>query len=52
MRVIQTIFDGVFVLEPTVYKDERGFFMESYNEQTFRKLGFDIHPSSTVLRPF
>lgn len=42
MRVIQTIFDGVFVLEPTVYKDERGFFMESYNEQTFRKLGFDI----------
>lgn len=42
MKVIQTIFDGVFVLEPTVYKDERGFFMESYNEQTFRKLGFDI----------
>lgn len=27
------------IFEPTVYKDERGFFFESYNEQTFHKEG-------------
>ena len=40
MKIIETIFDGAFVLEPAVYGDARGFFMESYNEKTFRQLGF------------
>lgn len=42
MRIIPTELDGAVIFEPIVYKDRRGFFMESYNEQTFRKLGFDI----------
>ncbi|WP_240371429.1 dTDP-4-dehydrorhamnose 3,5-epimerase [Anoxybacteroides rupiense] len=42
MKIIETTFDSAFILEPTVYGDVRGFFMESYNEKTFRELGFDL----------
>jgi len=39
MPFIPTALQGVLIFEPTVYKDERGFFFESYNEQTFHKEG-------------
>ena len=39
MRVIETEIRGVFVLEPQVFIDERGFFLESYNQRIFAKLG-------------
>jgi dTDP-4-dehydrorhamnose 3,5-epimerase len=35
MRVIPTEIPGVLVLEPTVYRDERGLFFESYNQRAF-----------------
>ena len=38
MNLIRTPLQGLFVLEPRVFGDERGFFMESYNERTFREL--------------
>ena len=41
MKKINTIFDNVYILEPTVFKDERGFFMESYSKRAFKKL--DLH---------
>jgi len=31
----------VLLLEPRVFGDERGFFLESYNERTFAELGID-----------
>jgi len=31
----------VLLLEPRVFGDERGFFLESYNERTFAQLGID-----------
>lgn len=34
-----TSLPEVFVLEPRVFQDERGFFLESYNERTFAELG-------------
>ena len=37
MDVIQTAIPDVFVIEPKVFGDERGFFMESFNEKTFRE---------------
>ena len=37
MKVIATALPEVLVLEPRVYQDERGFFMESYNRRTFRE---------------
>lgn len=37
MDVIQTTIPDVFIIEPKVFGDERGFFMESFNEKTFRE---------------
>jgi len=34
-----TSLPGVFVLEPRVFGDDRGFFLESYNERVFAELG-------------
>ncbi|MEM8831658.1 MAG: dTDP-4-dehydrorhamnose 3,5-epimerase [Cyanobacteria bacterium P01_G01_bin.19] len=35
MDVIQTTIPDVFIIEPKVFGDERGFFMESFNQNTF-----------------
>ncbi|MGV1002097.1 dTDP-4-dehydrorhamnose 3,5-epimerase [Empedobacter falsenii] len=32
MKAIETKLKGCFILEPTVFEDERGYFFESYNE--------------------
>ncbi|EBX9972036.1 dTDP-4-dehydrorhamnose 3,5-epimerase, partial [Salmonella enterica subsp. enterica serovar Typhimurium] len=34
MIVIKTAIPDVLILEPKVFGDERGFFFESYNQQT------------------
>jgi dTDP-4-dehydrorhamnose 3,5-epimerase len=39
MRSIPTSLPGVLILEPKVFADERGFFLESYNEKVFADLG-------------
>ena len=39
MKVTQTTLPGVLLLEPSVFTDSRGFFLESYNKQTMAKLG-------------
>ena len=39
MKKIETILPGVFLLEPRVFGDDRGFFLESYNQRTFAELG-------------
>ena len=35
MKVVETSIPGVLVLEPKVFGDDRGFFMESFNQQAF-----------------
>ena len=37
MKVTETGLPGVLVLEPKVFGDERGFFMESWNARAFRE---------------
>jgi dTDP-4-dehydrorhamnose 3,5-epimerase len=39
MKVLPTTLQGVLLLEPRVFGDDRGFFLESYNRQTFANLG-------------
>jgi dTDP-4-dehydrorhamnose 3,5-epimerase len=39
MKVLKTPLDGALVLEPKVFADDRGFFLESYNEKVFREIG-------------
>ena len=37
MNFIETQLKGCFIIEPKIIKDQRGYFMESFNEQTFQK---------------
>ena len=39
MKKIDTELDGAFILEPRVFGDARGFFLESYNERVMADLG-------------
>jgi dTDP-4-dehydrorhamnose 3,5-epimerase len=39
--VIQTGIDGLIVIEPTVFGDERGYFMETWNAKDFEDIGID-----------
>jgi dTDP-4-dehydrorhamnose 3,5-epimerase len=43
MRIHDTSLKEVRVIEPRVFADSRGFFLESYNQRTFAELG--IHDS-------
>ena len=42
MAFIKTEFPGLIIIEPTVFKDSRGYFFESYNEKDFIVEGIDI----------
>jgi dTDP-4-dehydrorhamnose 3,5-epimerase len=43
MKVIPTDLPEVLILEPRVFGDERGFFMESYNARAFNEaVGYDV----------
>ena len=42
LKVTPTQLPDVLLLEPRVFRDDRGFFLESYNEATLAGLG--IHP--------
>lgn len=39
----KTEIEGVYVIEPKVFGDNRGYFMETYNEQEFKKNGLDYN---------
>ena len=39
MNFIKTEIDGVFIIEPRIFADERGYFFESYNEGEFIENG-------------
>jgi dTDP-4-dehydrorhamnose 3,5-epimerase len=38
MRVVKTAISEVLILEPKVFGDDRGFFFESFNQQTFKNI--------------
>lgn len=38
MRVEKTKLDGLFIVHPQVFGDERGWFMESFNQQRFESV--------------
>jgi dTDP-4-dehydrorhamnose 3,5-epimerase len=44
MKVTATAIEGLLILEPRVFGDERGFFLESYNQRAFdAALGHEVH---------
>lgn len=42
MRVTETGFQNLIVLEPLIFADERGYFLESYNKLTLEKQSINI----------
>lgn len=43
MNFIKTEIDGVYIIEPKIFEDARGYFFESYNETEFAKNGIPNH---------
>lgn len=43
MKIIETSIPDVKILEPKVFGDHRGYFMESYNKKLFAELGLDYN---------
>jgi dTDP-4-dehydrorhamnose 3,5-epimerase len=58
MKIVESPLSGALILEPRVFEDPRGFFLESYSQKAFAELGIreqfvqDNHSYSTrgVLR--
>ena len=42
MKVKKTKLDGVLVLEPEIFADDRGFFLESFNKEKYAKVGINF----------
>lgn len=42
MELIKTEIDGVYIIEPKVFSDRRGWFMETYSKHKFEQLGLNI----------
>src|SRR5665647_261078 len=38
----KTEIEGVYIIEPTVFGDHRGYFMETYNDKEFKEGGIDV----------
>jgi dTDP-4-dehydrorhamnose 3,5-epimerase len=42
MEIIKTELEGLLIIKPDVFEDERGYFFESYNQEKFLKAGIDL----------
>lgn len=42
IKVTKTEIEGLYVIEPTVHGDSRGYFMETYNQNDMREAGLDM----------
>ena len=41
MKIIREPLPGLFVIKPNVYKDERGFFLETWQHERFKEIGIN-----------
>ncbi|WP_238915466.1 dTDP-4-dehydrorhamnose 3,5-epimerase [Clostridium sp. YIM B02555] len=41
-KFIKSEIDGAYIVEPKVFGDERGYFMEVYNEEAFKEAGLNM----------
>lgn len=42
-KFIKTSIEGIFIIEPTVFGDERGYFMETYHKKEFEENGLNVN---------
>ena len=43
MKIIETHLPGVLVIEPKLFGDKRGFFLETYREDVLQQAGINTH---------
>ncbi|MFO7669602.1 MAG: dTDP-4-dehydrorhamnose 3,5-epimerase [Bacteroidales bacterium] len=43
MKTIETGMEGLLIIEPKVYRDQRGYFLESYHQERLKALGIGYH---------
>lgn len=43
MKVIETAIEGVVIIEPRIFKDDRGYFFESFSEKDFNAQVREVH---------
>ena len=43
LKFKETSIEGDFIIEPTVFEDERGYFMETYHAGEFKEAGLDLN---------
>ena len=48
-KKIDTSIEGVYVIEPTVFGDNRGYFMETYSKGEFKEIGLNSEISLFLL---
>ena len=42
MEIVKTPIEGLLIINPNVFEDERGYFFESYNREALLKHGLDL----------
>ena len=42
MEIIKTPIEGLLVINPRVFEDERGSFFESWSQQSYKNIGLDL----------
>ena len=56
MKIIPTTLDGLVIVAPSVFEDERGYFMEMHRQNGYRAAGVDLplddlqQPPANLLR--
>ena len=43
LEKISTGIEGLYIVEPSMHKDKRGYFFESYNKKEFEKIGLTMN---------
>ena len=44
MKIKESGFEGLLIIEPRVFADSRGYFFESFNSKAFEEAGIDFKP--------
>ena len=42
MEIVKTPIEGLLVIKPKIFTDDRGYFFESWSKQSFAKVGLDL----------
>lgn len=43
MKITKTNLNGLLIIEPNIFTDHRGWFIETYNEESYKKYGININ---------